>query len=410
MGNKNSPPSKPQPKPQVTAKPPAPPAAEEAPNSTATAGEAERKAAVATTGSGKGGGGGATEVDLAFVLDTTGSMGSYIRAAQHNIKTIVARVHKELSADVRFGLVSYKDYDRNVQELRFSRFGPNSGSAASSGSNGFADRSAARIYDFTSDVSVMQEYVDRQKATGGGDGPEAVATAFHCTELLGWREGAAKIAVLITDAPPHGIEPTGDDYPNGDPQCRDVLVLARALADKDITLYTVACEPSVTSNFKFCRDFLESVADLGGGMLVPLKSASLLTDMILASCKEGADLAKVQAEVQAALAALKAENPNLRGEALAERAAEKLAAAGVEVHQTRDTANAYANFDRSNVTRLKNATSLRKCKRSLAAVAAPRGWAAGLESQQIRSEVSYVSASQCSRMMTKHARKKGWGF
>ena len=91
---------------------------------------------------------------------------------------------------------------------------------------------------------------------------------------------------------PHGIENGSDNFPDGDPGCRDCLEIARSLADKDVTCYTVACEPSVTRAYAYCRDFLAGLAEITGGMLVPLKSAAMLTDLILASCKEGADLAK----------------------------------------------------------------------------------------------------------------------
>ena len=42
-------------------------------------------------------------------------------------------------------------------------------------------------------------------AAGGGDGPEAVTAGMvgALTELE-WRRGAAKMVVLIADAPPHG--------------------------------------------------------------------------------------------------------------------------------------------------------------------------------------------------------------
>lgn len=41
---------------------------------------------------------------------------------------------------------------------------------------------------------------------GGGDFPEAVCCALHdCLEKLTWREEAIKVAILIADAPPHGM-------------------------------------------------------------------------------------------------------------------------------------------------------------------------------------------------------------
>lgn len=42
-------------------------------------------------------------------------------------------------------------------------------------------------------------------AAGGGDGPEAVTSAMAaCLIELEWRREAARMVVLIADAPPHG--------------------------------------------------------------------------------------------------------------------------------------------------------------------------------------------------------------
>lgn len=42
-------------------------------------------------------------------------------------------------------------------------------------------------------------------AAGGGDGPEAVTAAMAaCLTELEWRRDAARMVVLIADAPPHG--------------------------------------------------------------------------------------------------------------------------------------------------------------------------------------------------------------
>ena len=47
--------------------------------------------------------------------------------------------------------------------------------------------------------------------------------------------------VLIADAPPHGLEPTGDGFPNGDPEGRDPLDIVRNMTVHGITCYTVGC-------------------------------------------------------------------------------------------------------------------------------------------------------------------------
>lgn len=42
-------------------------------------------------------------------------------------------------------------------------------------------------------------------ASGGGDGPEAVTAAMYALTEMEWRQRATRMAVLIADAPPHGI-------------------------------------------------------------------------------------------------------------------------------------------------------------------------------------------------------------
>ena len=49
-------------------------------------------------------------------------------------------------------------------------------------------------------------------ARRGGGGPEAVTAALNNTLNLKWRRDAAKVAVIITDAPPHGIGEDHDYY------------------------------------------------------------------------------------------------------------------------------------------------------------------------------------------------------
>lgn len=40
----------------------------------------------------------------------------------------------------------------------------------------------------------------------------ALHAAVH---TLSWRKNAVKIAILIADAPPHGLDIQGDHWPNG---------------------------------------------------------------------------------------------------------------------------------------------------------------------------------------------------
>ena len=51
-----------------------------------------------------------SELDLVFCVDCTGSMGSYIAAAQENMRKIVETIVAAEHADVQFALVAYRDH------------------------------------------------------------------------------------------------------------------------------------------------------------------------------------------------------------------------------------------------------------------------------------------------------------
>jgi hypothetical protein len=74
-----------------------------------------------------------------------------------------------------------------------------------------------RNFGFTSDIAVMRQNLRRLVAKGGGDGPEAQTAALSDALNMDWRNGAIKIVILITDAPPHGIGEDKDGFPQGSP-------------------------------------------------------------------------------------------------------------------------------------------------------------------------------------------------
>jgi hypothetical protein len=101
------------------------------------------------------------------------------------------------------------------------------------------------VHNFTHAVTEMKGWLDQCSALGGGDTPEAVADALNDALNLSWRSEAAKICILISDAPPHGLDPNGDSFPSGCPAGHDPLEIVRKMAAKNVTLYTVGVEPSI---------------------------------------------------------------------------------------------------------------------------------------------------------------------
>jgi len=67
----------------------------------------------------------------------------------------------------------------------------------------------------TFDISAYWASTILKSLFSGGDEPEAVADAMHDLLKLSWRDDSAKLAVLVSDAPPHGIGAPSDTMPNG---------------------------------------------------------------------------------------------------------------------------------------------------------------------------------------------------
>ncbi|KDE06311.1 hypothetical protein MVLG_03350 [Microbotryum lychnidis-dioicae p1A1 Lamole] len=218
------------------------------------------------------------ELDLVFILDCTGSMGSYIASATKNIELIVENILDSGKLPnpeaLRIGLIAYRDYPPQ--------------------DNSYITRS----FDFTSDVSSVKADLKTLNASGGGDGPEGVTAAMKASLGLSWRlgGGTSRMAVLIADAPCHGLGEYGDGFPDGGPDEEDPLEIARLMAQQAIGLFVVACEPAL-SGYQFGLDFFRALTVITSAVLVPLTTASLLSHVIVGSALEQMDMERIIEEV-----------------------------------------------------------------------------------------------------------------
>ncbi|XP_052798286.1 uncharacterized protein LOC128230228 [Mya arenaria] len=210
-------------------------------------------------------------LDLAFIMDTTGSMSSYIQTARENIRRVVDEIVQSSRTDIRFALIEYRDHPK--EESTF----------------------VVRKHDFTSSVSTMKAWLENAQARGGGDLPEAVADALHSGTTLSWRQKAVKIAVLVSDAPPHGLDPSMDNsYPQGSPNSHDPIDMAHKLSKKGVKLYTVGCEPAIIPY----KDFFMALAYIASGQYIPLDDHKVLIDAIIGGAKEELSLQQFSADIQ----------------------------------------------------------------------------------------------------------------
>ncbi len=119
------------------------------------------------------------KIDIAFVVDATGSMGDELEFLKAELTDVIDKVKsKNNQVLINTGTVFYKDQ---------------------------GDDYVTRKSDFTSDLDETVNFIKEQSADGGGDFPEAVHTALQeAISDLQWSPHAtARLLFLVLDAPPH---------------------------------------------------------------------------------------------------------------------------------------------------------------------------------------------------------------
>jgi hypothetical protein len=118
------------------------------------------------------------QLDLALVIDTTGSMSDELEYLKAEIDGIARAVYEMFpQVDQRYALVLYRDE---------------------------GDQYVTRTFDFTGSLEDFRVKLSAQSAGGGGDYPEAVHLALEQAGNLSWRAGhTARVLFLVGDAPPH---------------------------------------------------------------------------------------------------------------------------------------------------------------------------------------------------------------
>ncbi len=118
-------------------------------------------------------------VDLAFIVDATGSMGDEIEFLKSDLKDVIQRVEIDnVSLNISTGTVFYRDE---------------------------GDEYLVKHSEFTNNIENTIDFITEQHAGGGGDFPEAVHSGLHeAINTLDWSDQArTRIAFLLLDAPPH---------------------------------------------------------------------------------------------------------------------------------------------------------------------------------------------------------------
>lgn len=146
-----------------------------------------------------------SDVDIAFVVDATGSMGDEIEFLKLELEDVIrSTMEKYKSLNLRAASVFYRD---------------------------LSDAYVTRSVGFNEDLLKALNFIKLQGAGGGGDTPEAVDKALETAlDSLQWNPAArTRLLFLVLDAPPHN---------EGKERVRKLILKAAAMG---VRVIPIAC-------------------------------------------------------------------------------------------------------------------------------------------------------------------------
>ena len=183
-----------------------------------------------------------TSLDLLFVMDITGSMGSYLRQVKQNIINIINRIITECPGiDINIGFIGYLDVQYN-SELYIN-------------------------YDFTKNYTYLQEVINNVRIISGPDDiVEDLTGGLEMALNESWKNNA-KFIVLIGDVPCHGIichhgTISDEEFPNGVPGQRNITEIVKDLAINRISLFCMRITKKTEIMFDMFRDIYKDYKDV----------------------------------------------------------------------------------------------------------------------------------------------------
>ena len=151
-------------------------------------------------------------LDLAFIIDITGSMGSYLDFAKKQILNIINKIMEDSTVIVRLGFVGYRDYlDSKDPYIIYNKL--------------------------TKKVEKVKEFISSAKVEGGGDCEDMGGGLTNALNYK-WKSNS-RFAILIADVPCHGEQYHGitgfDSYPKGDDKYK-IDEIIQKIASQNINL------------------------------------------------------------------------------------------------------------------------------------------------------------------------------
>ncbi|PAW80116.1 MAG: hypothetical protein B9S32_01935 [Verrucomicrobia bacterium Tous-C9LFEB] len=196
----------------------------------------------------------APQIEVCFVLDTTGSMHALIEGAKQKIWSLANEMVKaKPTPQLKVGLVAYRDKN---------------------------DAYVTQSFPLTADLDAVYAQLQKFTADGGGDTPESVNEALaDAVHKMAWNSDrhTLKIIFLVGDAPPHMDYANGPKFPN---------ICAEAVK-QDIIINTIQC-----GDIKETASFWTRIAQLSEGHYASIAQSGNVAVIAAPQDKELAELNK----------------------------------------------------------------------------------------------------------------------
>jgi VWFA-related protein len=190
-------------------------------------------------------------VDIAFVIDQTGSMRQEVNEVKTNIAEFTLRLARK-GVDYQLGLVTFSDF-------------------------------VERKYNFTSDVNQFIGWIDNLVIGGGGDDNENALQGMEAAvKQLNWRKNSQRIIILITDAMFHQKGDKADGQTDYTTQSMAAYLVFNnvqlfAITPPDIDNYRTLTEATNGKRFNIIEDF-SSILDVFSEAFTSLHAAKYRVD------------------------------------------------------------------------------------------------------------------------------------
>jgi len=192
------------------------------------------------------------QIEVCFVLDTTGSMSGLIEGAKQKVWSIANEmVSAKPTPDLRLALIPYRDH---------------------------GDEYVTKVFDLTNDIDAVYANLQQFRADGGGDTPESVNQALHeAVTKISWSQDrkVLKIIFLVGDSPPHMDYANDVKYPE---VCQEAM-------KRDLIINTVQCgnNADTTVVWKKISELSEgsfaAIAQTGGMVAIATPMDAELADL-----------------------------------------------------------------------------------------------------------------------------------